>query len=189
MPKQLNFQLTEDEFTLIERAINTDKRPEVRQRATALRLLHLRGDVAEVAEMVAVTPATIYGWVQRWQNGGLDELANRPKSPLPRKADEAYQAAAEATLATDPTALGYEFPVWTVERLRDHLEAETGVRLSANWLGCKLKDWGYVYRRPKHDMTHLQDPEAKEQARQWLDELKKGRWQAISGFSLWTKHL
>jgi transposase len=187
MPKQLNFQLTAEGFALLEKALNTDKRPEVRQRATALRLLPLGHKVAEVAEMVAVTPATIYDWVKRWQAGGLDRLANQPKRPPPRKADAAYQAAAEATLATDPAELGYDFPVWTVERLRDHLEAETGVRLSTNWLGSKLKAWGYVYRRPKHDMTQLQDPAAKAQARAWLDELKRGRWRTISGCSLWTK--
>jgi transposase len=127
--------------------------------------------------------------VKRWQAGGLDRLANQPKRPPPRTADAAYQAAAEAALATDPAALGYDFPVWTVERLRDHLEAETGVRLSVNGLGSKLKAWGYVYRRPKHDMTQLQDPEAKAQAREWLDELTRGRWQAISSFSLWPRRL
>jgi len=132
MSKQLYFQLTEDEFALIEHATKTDKRPEVRHRSTALRLLHLRGNVAEVAELVAVTSATIYGWVQRRQAGGVDGLTNRPKRPPPRKADEAYQAAAEAAFATDPFEFGYVFPVWMVERLCDHLETETGVRLSTN---------------------------------------------------------
>ena len=40
MPKSLNFHLTEEELAGITRAIKHDKRPEVRQRAMGLRLLH-----------------------------------------------------------------------------------------------------------------------------------------------------
>ena len=50
-----------------------------------------------------------------------------------------------------------------------------------------IRQRGYVYRRPKHDLTNLQDLTAKQQAAELLEELKKGRSKTISGFSLWTK--
>lgn len=79
MQKQLNFHLTDDELALVEQAMQSDQRAIVRQRATALRLLHLEYAVAEMATILGVTAASIYGWVRRWQQQGLPGLANRPK--------------------------------------------------------------------------------------------------------------
>jgi hypothetical protein len=39
MPKSLDFTLTESDLEIIVRAVKSDKRPEVRQRAMGLRLL------------------------------------------------------------------------------------------------------------------------------------------------------
>ena len=60
--------------------------------------------------------------------------------------------------------------------------------MSVSRLRVVIRKHGYVYRRPKHDLTSLQDPEAKEQARELLEALKKGSAQITkSGSSLWTK--
>jgi transposase len=78
--------------------------------------------------------------------------------------------------------------MWTVERLRDHLERKTGVHMSVSRLRVVIRKQDYVYRRPKHDLTSLQDPDAKEKARERLEALKKGRSQATKlGSSLWTR--
>jgi len=50
-----------------------------------------------------------------------------------------------------------------------------------------LKENGYVYRRPKHDLTNLQDATARQVAEEWLTELKKVPKRARSTYSLWTK--
>ena len=95
MAKIANYQLTDDELEAIEKAIRQDKRPEVRQRGIAIRLLHLGHKPEEVAEMQAVSQPTIYGWWKRFQKGGGDELANKPRSGRPMKADEGYIALLE----------------------------------------------------------------------------------------------
>lgn len=189
MPKQLNFNLTDDELKVVEQAMQTDQRPAVRQRATALRLLHLGYPVAEVARILAVTAASIYGWVRRWQQQGLPGLANRPKQVQRRKVTESYQQALQQALDRPPSAYGYPFALWTLERLRDHLTQTTGIQVSLQWLSVVLKQAGYVYRRPKHDLTHLQDPLAKQQAAEFLQALKKERRPVLSNSSLWTKPL
>jgi len=50
-----------------------------------------------------------------------------------------------------------------------------------------LKENNFVYRRPKHALTDLQDPQAREAAEEWLEELKKAPKQKRSTSSLWTK--
>jgi len=187
MPKKTEFKLSDEKVVEIETAVKKDKRPEVRQRATAIRLLHLGYKAEEVADMLGVSKPSVYGWFNRWQAEGIEGLVNRPKNPRKRKASEAYCQALEEALEQEPATFGYTFPIWTTERLRDHLEGQTGIRLSVNWLNEVIRQRGYVYRRPKHDLTNLQDQDAKKQAADLLDELKRGRSKTISGFSLWTK--
>lgn len=187
MTTRLNFHLNDDALAQVEQALRKDKRAEVRQRATAIRLLHLGHKPAAVAQMLSVTEQAVYQWHRRYRQGGLAALANQPKGRPRRKADDAYLQTLENTLAQEPSELGYDFAIWTVERLRDHLARVTGIHLSISRLRTLLRQQKYVYRRPKHDLTHLQDADAKAAAQAQLEEIKRGRTQVISSSSLWTR--
>lgn len=187
MPKARDYHLNKQELQAIETAIRSDRRPEVRQRCTAIRLLHFGHKPKEVAHMQAVSIPTIYGWYNRWRQDGIEGLATKPRSGRPAKTGEAYLRAVEEALQKDPQALGYDFSLWTIERLRLHLEKETGTVLSDGRLRILLQRHGYRYRRPKYDLGHLQDKDAKAQAAELLDELKKRPSPTISNSSLWTK--
>ncbi|HSG43330.1 MAG TPA: helix-turn-helix domain-containing protein [Anaerolineales bacterium] len=114
-------------------------------------------------------------------------LANRPRSGRPPKADEAYATKLVEVIAKEPKELGYDFMLWSVERLSAHLEKETGIQLSESRLRALIKRKGYRYRRPKRDLGHLQDQDAKQQAAELLEALKKRPSETISSSSLWTK--
>ena len=187
MPKRLNFQLTEAQVTQVEQAKRKDKRVEVRQRATAVHLLHLGHEATEVARILSVTVQAIYQWYHRFIRAGVEGLANRAKGHRQAKADAGYRQALEQTLASEPSELGYDFAIWTVERVRDHLARSTGKRLSISRLREILREEHYVYRRPKHDLTSLQDGAAKAAAQAQLEEIKKAPTMPISNSSLWTK--
>jgi transposase len=137
--------------------------------------------------MQVVSKPTIYGWFARWQSGGIEALANRPKSGRPLKADDAYSGALVEALEKEPSEVGYDFTIWTVGRLSAHLEKVTGIVLSESRLRALMKRKGYRYRRPKHDLGHLQDKQAKAKAAEVLEELKKRSSKTISNSSLWTK--
>ena len=187
MPKRLIFQLTEEQMTQVEQAKRKDKRAEVRQRATAVHLLHLGHEPATVAHMLSVTVQAIYQWYHRFMRAGIEGLANQPKGHRKAKADAGYRQALEQTLASEPSELGYAFAIWTVERLRDHLLRTTGKHLSISRLREILREQKYVYRRPKHDLTSLQDGEAKAAAQAQIEEIKKAQLTTLSNSSLWTK--
>jgi len=187
MPKQNDYTFSSDEEAQIEQAIRYDNRVEVVQRATALRMLHMGYTPSAVAEVYQVRLSSVYNWFQRWREGGIAALANQPKAGRRRKAGAAYWAEVEATLEQDPTQLGYLFTVWTLERLRDHLTQQTGIRLSLERLRVQMKERGYVWRRPKHDLHVLQNAQARADALQLLDSLKKEPRQEPSSYSIWTK--
>jgi len=71
--------------------------------------------------------------------------------------------------------------------LRAHLKKKTGIDLSDSRFRALLKRKGFRYRRPKQDLGHLQDKQAKADAAEQLEELKKRSSETISGSSLWTK--
>ena len=187
MPKTLTFRLKEEELQEIAAAIKHDKRPEVRQRAMGLRLLHEGQSPKAVAEFISVSQPTIYDWHHRWQASGLEGLANRPKSGRPSKADEAYVKLLEQVIEQDPQKLGYAFSIWTAGRLRMHMQKETGIELGQTQFRALLQENDFVYRRPKHDLTNLQDASERQAAEEWLEELKKAPKKERSTYSLWTK--
>jgi len=187
MPKALEFTLSKEDLNEVVQSINHHRRPEVRQRAMGLRLLHEGHKPIEVAKLMAVSMPTVYSWHHRFESAGIEGLANRPKSGRKPKATADYLALLEELLEQDPQDLGYVFTFWTADRLRLHLEKQTGISLSANRFRALLKANGYVYRRPKHDLKSLQDPEARQKAEIWLEELKKVPKQKRSIYSLWTK--
>lgn len=189
MPKRLNFQLNKTDLETLAQGIKADKRPEVRQRAVGLRLLHEGHKPKEVAQLFSATLPTVYSWHHRWNKAGLEGLANKPRTGRHRKTTESYVSLLEEIIEQDPQTYGYSFTLWTAKRLRLHLEKETKISVGRTQFQALLKAHGYVYRRPKHDLTDLQDESARESATEWLDELKKKPKQERLTFSLWMKPL
>ncbi len=189
MPRTINFSLTQTQIDELEVIIRSSTDGRVIKRAIALRQLHYGNSPDEVAEMLMVSANTIYEWHKRWRAEGTTGLVHRPRSGRPPKADEAYCKLLEMALETDPADFGYSFTIWTTDRLRAHLEDQTGISLSLGRFAILMKRLGYVYRRPKRDLSEKQDQEAKAEADRLIKELKKGRNRVISSFSLWMKQL
>jgi transposase len=187
MPRRKDFTLTDEQVKELTKAIKRDKRSQVVRRATAVHLLHQGQRVADVAKSVSASKPILYAWHERFRAEGVDGLADKAKPRSRRKVTDAYIAAMEEAVARNPADYGYEFAIWTRERLRDHLAQQTGIHIHINWMGELLKAHGYVLRRPKHDLRHRQDPVAKAEAQETLEALKKTHAQTISASSLWTK--
>jgi len=190
MSRQINFTLNQEELAAVEEAMHHSPRAEVRQRATAIRMLNLGNKPETVAELLAVAPSTIWNWHRRYRAAGLAGLVNQAKSGRPAKADDAYLDALAHALAADPRTLGYAFSVWTINKLRHYLEQQTGILLSYSRMRALLSKHGYVYRQPKHDLSELQDEQAKAAAKELLEWLKKSPSATTpSSSSLWTKRV
>jgi len=94
----------------------------------------------------------------------------------------------EETLEQDPGELGYDFTLWTIQRLNQHVSQVTGKQISDERLRLILQARGWVYRRPKEDLGAKQDKEARQWAVEFLEELKKAPSKSqLMSFSLWTK--
>jgi transposase len=182
-----NYSLSDGKVAELERIIREDKRMKVVQRATAVRMLHLGQSSEAVSQIMLVSSVTVRTWFERFQTEGAAGLVNRPRSGRPRQATQVYWQVVEDALAIEPQELGYHFTIWTLERLRDHAEQVTGKRLTPAYMSEQLKARGYVYRRPKHDLSIHQDAAAKAAAAEALEQLKKTPNAGKLSSSLWTK--
>lgn len=70
------FELAHDDLRLIEDAIHHAPQPTLRQRASAIRLLHLGYSVDEAARISVVAPREIRRWRRAWCKGGLFALSD-----------------------------------------------------------------------------------------------------------------
>lgn len=188
MPKTIDFILSDIELLQIEQIIKTSKNSRLVKRATGIRMLHFGHNSYEIGQVLSVSAPTVYSWFHRWKAEGLQGLENRPKSGRPAVADAAYLKVVEDTLGQDPGELGYDFTLWTIQRLNQHVSQMTGKQLSDERLRLILLARGWVYRRPKEDLGALQDKEARQWAEEFLEELKKTPSKShLSSFSLWMK--
>lgn len=183
----IDYRLNETELEEIQWGMHHARQAEVRQRATAIHLLHLGQSPRVVSEQMAVSMGSIYAWHKRWREGGLKGLENQAKSGRPKNADQAYCDLLEEVIERLPSDYGYGFGMWTVDRLREHLQRETGITLSNRRFRALLKDLDFVYRRPKHDLSSLQDADAKARGKDLLDWLKKDVPSGGTSSSLWMK--
>lgn len=114
-------------------------------------------------------------------------LADKPKSGRPPKADSTYRQRLVEVIEIEPSTLGLGFSIWTLPSLQAFMTRDRGVSLSQNRLSEVLQEEGYVYRRPKKDLSHKQDESLREQVKQTIDEVKKKPAMAKLGFSIWMK--
>jgi transposase len=135
-----------------------DLAPRQRERLEMVKASWLGEDVAAIARWSGRTPRTVRRWLRVFRAGGVPALAGVPIPGRPPKADAAYLAALERAVETRPRTLGLPFDVWTSARLSAYLATTTGVRLAPGWLRVLLKRQRFVCGRPKHTLTHLQDP-------------------------------
>jgi len=78
----------------------------------------------------------------------------------------------ETALQQSPLAYDYPVTTWTVADLTDLLGRQ-GWTVSTATVYRTLQAMDYRYRRPRHDLTHRQDPDAVASAKHVLAELQK----------------
>jgi putative transposase len=129
-------------------ALKVEKDARVKERLLAVKLVYDGFTLSRAAEAVGRTKKTVFYWVKRFREGGVEALRDRPRSGRPRKASRELIA---EKLKLSPKALGYDVDHWTVKLLRVEL-AKDGVDYSLKRLYRIVKELGYrlIRPRPRH---------------------------------------
>jgi transposase len=151
--------VTAEERQAVETALRQrDLAPRQRERLEMVKAAALGHDLDQIATWSGRTPETVRYWLARFRRGGIAALGDAARTGRPPKADAAYRAALETAVETAPRTLGLPFDVWTSGRLSAYLAETTGIRIAPGWLRVLLHRHHFACGRPKHTLTHLQDP-------------------------------
>ena len=112
----------------------------------------------DIGEHLNVCRSTVRRWIRKFNAGGITTIATRKSPGRPLLADEQFFETTKDTLAKNPQDCGYDATVWSAELLRKHLHIVTGTNISQRTMYNVLHRLDYVFKRPKLDLKHKQDP-------------------------------
>lgn len=167
--------LTAQESKQLRRIIQTHLDGRVVRRAQVVGLSSRGMAPREIAGVLERSCSGVRKTINRFNTEGFASLVDKPRRGRPRKRTDRYVALLKDSVDTQPRDLGYPFSCWTLERLREHLAIQTKIILSPAHLSRLMRDNDIVYRRPKHGMAHLRDPQEYNEKKAFLEFLKRGR--------------
>src|SRR5260370_39871475 len=77
--------------------------------------------VGAIAQRFHLSPATVYLWLHRFEDHGLDGLADKPRGGRPPTYTREQVGTIVATALSDPQTLGQAYSSWTLDRLPAYL--------------------------------------------------------------------
>src|SRR5436305_4778006 len=114
--------------------------------------------IAAVAQMLGVSRQAVHNWLAAFaRTPSPASLADAPRSGRPRLLDEEDTDLLYVLLGLSPQHFGFPEVDWTVPRLSEALERGTGRRASCATARRQLREWDYVWKRPRYVLAP--DPE------------------------------
>ena len=102
-----------------------------------------------VAEALGINRSTVYGWLAKYREGGVEALRARPVPGRPPKLNgRQLRRLYRLIVGKDPRQLSFEFALWTREMVREVIRREFGVALSTVSVGRLLHKLGLSPQRP-----------------------------------------
>jgi transposase len=167
--------LTSREQERLRRLVHNNKDARIVRRAQVIRLSSRGKASREIADILERSYSGVRKTINRFNVEGFASLTDKPRTGRPRKRTERYVALLKEAVQISPRDLGYPFSAWTLERLREYLVRKTHIVLSPPHLSRLMAENDIVYRRPKHGMEHLRDPQEYDEKKAFLEFTKRGR--------------
>jgi transposase len=167
--------LTSQESEQLRQVIHGSLDARVVRRAQVIRLSARRYKPSQIADLLERSCSGVRKIINRFNEEGFASLVDKPRSGRPAKKTQRYVELLKEVVQLNPRELGYPFSTWTLERLREHLAGQTHIVLSPPYLSQLMAENDIVYRRPKHGMAHLRDPQEYDEKKAFLKFVKRGR--------------
>jgi transposase len=119
-----------------------------RRRRRAARLFEQGKTQADVVRALEVSRQSVSRWYAEWTAGGAAALKRAPKAGRPAKLTGEELRAVERVLKRGACAYGFTTDLWTLERVADVIENETGVRYHPGHIWKILRAMGWSRQRP-----------------------------------------
>ena len=167
MTSSRHTRLTEEEDARL-REVEQDPylKPKVRLRAQVLRLSNRGSNMATIASYTGRSSQSVGRDLDRWRERGIEGLADgSPPGRAPR-VTEPMRAFMEERLSEERT--------WNATQLAEALKEGFSVAVTPEAVRQHLLSMGYSWKRTRYAPAKEPDPEEEREAREELEELKKG---------------
>jgi transposase len=131
-------------------------------RIRAVKQIQAGAHPEDVATSLGLTRSTVFAWMAKFREGGIEALRAKPVPGRPPKLSGAQLRKLYTLIAgANPRQLQFEFALWTRDIVRELIRREFGVALSGVSVGRLLRTIGLSPQRPLW-RAYQQDPEAVE---------------------------
>ncbi len=152
--------LTEDESTTIGRLARSRTEPARRvERAEMIRRAADGEAMGRIATTLGCNVETVRLWVKRFNQHGIEGLADRPRGGRPRTYPAEHVGEVVAAALTKPTEMGLPFASWTLDRLAAYLTEQRGIGMKRSRIGAILLAEGLRWRTQETWFGARPDPE------------------------------
>jgi transposase len=100
----------------------------------------------QIARRLELDPRTVDTWIQRFNEGGIAALQDRPRSGRPLTYPAQVVGELIAASLTDPRQLDLPFGCWSVRRLETYLNDERGILIKRSRIDELLLAEGLRWR-------------------------------------------
>ena len=140
------------------------------ERIQAIQLIAQGYTKREVANILQVTEASVYGWQKAYQEGGLAALSTKIASGRKRLLSDEQMLKLARMLRLNPRQLELDFGLWTRKRVRGIVFREFRIDYTEQNIGKVLKLLGFSPQRPVYQ-AHQQNEEKR---REWTEKTFPG---------------
>jgi len=165
--------LTVEERQKLQHELKYHEHPDIRERILILLLRDDGKEYQEIADFLGCSLRKVAYWCTHGDPSDLESLIDQRMKGNFNKATPEYIKLLGELIDKEPQEFNYEFGRWTAERLAQHLEKETGIKLSSSQVRRILKKNKFVYIWSKYSLEERQDPEKRELFKKKLDEYIK----------------
>lgn len=119
-----------------------------------------------IASYTGRSPASVARDLDRWQERGIEGLADGAAPGNPPRIIEAARTHMEQRLTEERT--------WNATQLAEALKERFGLEVTPEAVRQRLLSMGYRWKRTRYAPAREPDPEEEREATEELEELKKG---------------
>lgn len=165
--------LSLEEKHYLQNALKKEDRAEVRERILIFLLENDGKNYQEIADFLGCSPKTVAYWAAHGNPNNVDSLQDKRRQGNQTKVTDKYISILLEVVDKNPEDFGYDFGRWTGERLSEHLEKETGIKLSKSQIVRILKRKKYSYIWGKYSLEDKQNQEQRNAFKEKLDHYIK----------------
>lgn len=137
--------LTSFQRKLLVKSLQTDLRPEHRQRIEIMLLADQGQSQTQICKALGCAQETARYWIAIAKTGQAHQW-NAHTTGRPKVVNEQYRDRLRELVSSSPRDQGYPFQRWTAHWLGKHLAKELGIQVSDRYINYLLKEMGLSTR-------------------------------------------